>query len=199
MAGVCPAGRRLEGRKHSCIGRHESARFIIEMAGPLAGEADAAAPPDKELARRSSAPLVGMVGGTSSEAGDPATSMMTKTGASRLMQEFLRPPGQCPRRQSLRRPAKTINDPWGKIGRDRLPRCSCRRPSQPVERWICALRPWPAAPTTLRSSCAAGCERAERARRCSGPPRRGAAASALSAGEPATSMTTRAGSSGRCS
>ena len=133
----------MEGRERSCIGYKELARVIIEVAGSPAGRADAAAPPDggpehrravrsahsrlrrkiagwwaqpaKEVARKSSAPPVGMVGGTTSEAGDPAASMMTKTCASRLMQEFLRVPRQCPRRQPLRRPAQTINDHWGKI------------------------------------------------------------------------------------
>ena len=42
--GVCPAGRWLDGRMHSCIGRQGPAPVIIEVAGSPAGRASAAAP-----------------------------------------------------------------------------------------------------------------------------------------------------------
>ena len=41
--GVCPAGRRLEGREQLCIGQAKPARVIIEVAGsPAVGAAAAA-------------------------------------------------------------------------------------------------------------------------------------------------------------
>ena len=42
--GVCPAGRRLEGREQFCIGQEKPARVITEVAGSPAVGAAAAAP-----------------------------------------------------------------------------------------------------------------------------------------------------------